>query len=144
MRRVFTTVAVAAVALALVGCGTNKPVGESVGEPYAILTGELGCFAGGEGGIADTLLPDPLRGVKFAGLPVMWPTGYTARRIDGQITIFDAQGDMKAITGRKYYISVALPPDPRYSAYAAAAECGYHWDFIDCTANPTDSYCPPR
>jgi hypothetical protein len=78
----------------------------------------------------------------------MWPTGYTAwRGSDGEVTVLDASGALKAITGRRYYISVGLSGSLGYgggSKYVAAVECTNHHDFIDCTANPTDTYCEPQ
>ncbi len=134
-----------AAALCLAACGNaDKPVGE----PVTILTDEVGCFAGGESGIRDTLVADAKYGTAFAGKQVMWPTGYTGwRGSDGEVTVLDASGAVKAITGRKYYISVGLSRSLGYgggSKYVAAAECKYHHDFIDCTANPTDQYCKPE
>jgi len=133
-----------AAALCFGGCAdTNKPVGE----PVAILTDEIGCYAGGETGVTDTLVADAKYGTAFAGRQVMWPTGYTAwRGSDGEVTVLDAHGAVKAVTGRKYHISIALSAslgmgvsDP----YVAAAECGYPHDFVDCTANPISEYCKP-
>ncbi len=89
----------------------------------------------------------------------MWPAGYTARRLGTEVIVLDTQGNVKATTGRTYHISQAFAPtlmredDGSYSgpgtpppsdAFPAAADCTYHHDFIDCTANPTDSWCKPR
>jgi hypothetical protein len=147
MRRLTTTVAVA---LLLAGCGS----GES---PTAVplLTGNLGCYAGGESGPTALLVADPTYGTSLNGQPVMWPGGYTARRAGSQVEVLDAAGTVRATTGRTYHISFAyapgLTPNDDGSvdsvgparAFPAAADCGYAWDFIDCTATPADRYCKP-
>lgn len=145
--RIITTVVLA---LGLAGCAALTPRGEQV----PLLTGNLGCYAGGEGGPTALLVAEPKYGTSFSGQPVMWPAGYTARRVGTEVIVLDAQGIVKATTGRTYHISQAFAPMlPPYSnetytgpqgAFPAAAHCGYHWDFIDCTANPTDTWCQPR
>ena len=148
MLRVVSSVALA---LSLLGCGSAAPPGESV----RLLTGDLSCYAGGEGGPTAPLLAEPEYGTSFDGRPVMWPTGYTARRVGTEVVVLDTQGKVKATTGRTYHISHAfalmLIPDDAGSlgfepanALPAAADCPYHHDFIDCTANPTDSWCQPH
>lgn len=142
-----------AFALCLPGCGSAAP-SVPPGEPVPLLTGALGCYAGGEGGPTARLIVDPNYGTSFDGQPVMWPLGYTARRAGSEVVILDTQGRVKATTGRSYHISHAFAYDPNDDGtfnglapndlFPAAAECGYHWDFIDCTANPTDSYCLPH
>lgn len=131
------------VALCLAACASK-----AVGDPVAILTDRVTCFAGGESGITDTLLADPKYGTAFAGRQVMWPTGYTAwRGSDGQVTVLDAHGAVKAVTGRKYHISIAWAESLGMTGggrYVAASECSQHWDFVDCTANPTDEWCKPH
>jgi hypothetical protein len=146
MRRIATV----SLALFLAGCGALGPRGEQV----PLLTGSLGCYAGGEGGPTAELIVDPEYGTSFAGRPVMWPTGYTAWRVGSQIEVRDGGGNLKAATGRKYHISHAYAPmlipgddgsvgfEPA-NAFPAAADCTYHHDFIDCTANPTDRWCQP-
>ena len=147
MRRIATL----GLALFLAGCGVLNPGGEQV----PLLTGSLGCYAGGEGGPTAELIVDPEYGTSFAGRPVMWPTGYTAWRVGSQIQVRDVGGNLKAATGRKYHISHAyapmlIPKDDGtfnspgpHDAFPAAADCTYHHDFIDCTANPTDPWCQP-
>jgi hypothetical protein len=90
----------------------------------------------------------------------MWPEGYTARPAGAEIVVLDAKGNVKATTGRTYHISYAYAPALTYptndalgegpkptNAFPAAADCGYAWDFIDCTAapsapgSPADQYC---
>ena len=140
--RSFTAVALAA---GLACCGGTAP---SPGEPVALLTGvdpEV-CYAGGESGLTDVLVADPIRGTSFGGRPVMWPTGYTARRAGSEVEVLDLEGRVRATTGRTYHISIApIGPDGDASliAYPAAAECSAPWDFIDCTADPGNQYCEP-
>ena len=90
----------------------------------------------------------------------MWPSGYTARRVGGQVVVLDAAGNGRATTGRTYHISFAYVPgiipnddgshagsDPA-NPFPAAVDCGYAWDFIDCTdaasaaaGSPAGKYC---
>jgi hypothetical protein len=143
-----------ALALSLLGCdagGVGAPPGESV----PLLTGDLGCYAGGEGGPTALLLAEPQSGTSVFGKPVMWPTGYTARRAGSEVEVLDTQGKVKATTGRTYHMSQAYAPalipnddgtfDGRgpHDAFPVAADCTYHHDLIDCTDNPTDLWCQP-
>jgi len=139
-----------ALALSLLGCGAGGS-GASPGESVPLLTGATGCYAGGENGSTAPLLAEPQYGTSWLGTPVMWPSGYTARRAGSEVDVLDTRGKVKATTGRTYHISWAaaymLPPygfsfEPN-NAFPAAADCPYHHDFIDCTANPTDVYCQP-
>jgi hypothetical protein len=176
------TVSYVALVLSLLGCysagasappgkslaspdGPSAPAGESVtssagptpspGESVPLLTGDLGCYAGGEGGPTAPLIAEPQYGTSFAGKPVMWPTGYSARRFGAEVQVLDRHGKVKATTGRTYHISQAFAPalipnddgpfeaPGPHDAWPAAADCTYHHDFIDCTANPTDAWCQP-
>ena len=132
------------VALSLAGCATRERI--------PLLTGALGCYAGGEGGGTGLLVADPTYGTSFGGQPVMWPEGYSGRHAGSEIEVLDALGRVKATTGRIYHISFAsaygldngsgsLTSVGPANAYPAAVDCGYHHDFIDCTAAPTDQYC---
>jgi hypothetical protein len=128
----------------LTGCGWNPPRAA-----VPLLTAALACYAGGEQGETGVLVVDPENGTSFNGRPVIWPTGYTARRAGIEVEVLDARGNVKATTGRSYYISFAYAPmlgDDATAPYPAAAECGYPWDFIDCTdpappATPAGRYC---
>jgi hypothetical protein len=160
-----------ALVLSLLGCyagGASAPPGESLrglaapsappSGPVRLLTGSLGCYAGGEGpGATAPLVVDATYGTSFLGRPVMWPTGYTARRAGFEVEVLNTQGKVIATTGRTYNIAHAYAPDlvpnddgsfggtpPPPSAFPAAVECTYEFDFVDCTANPTDVYCQPR
>lgn len=143
-----------ALLVAACGAAAQTPRGEQV----PLLTGTLGCYAGGEGGPTDELTLDPQYGTSFSGSPVMWPAGYTGWRIGAVVEVRDAAGNLKATTGRAYHISHAFlfsemlgseddgslaglrPAD----VFPAAVECSYHHDFIDCTADATDMWCLPR
>jgi len=125
------------------------------GESVPLLTGDVGCYAGGEGGPTGLLVAEPRYGTSFVGRPVMWPRGYTARRAGSEVEVVGADGRVKATTGRTYHISVGPAPelvpnddgsfdyDGPTNAFPAAADCPYHHDFIDCTADPRDMWCQP-
>ena len=126
-----------ALAFLAAGCG-------ALNEPVQLLTDDVGCFAGGEQGTTDTLFADAASGTRFAGLPVVWPKGYTAHRAGPDVVVVDAHGSVKAVTGRTYHISHAWAMSLTMnddSVYAAASDCGYAWDFVDCTAEPQNGYC---
>ena len=149
--RVARLVSAVALTLCLLGC-------DLWAEPVPLLTGSLSCYAGGEGGPTALLVVDPKYGTSFDGRPVMWPQGYTARRAWGEVVVLDATGNVKATTGRTYHISSAFAPElvpaddgsgvpEPTNAFPAAADCGYAWDFIDCTAgtsvpgSPAEQWC---
>ena len=146
-------VATLGLALLLAGCGGAPEA--TTGEQVPLLTGDLGCYAGGEGGATGHLIAEPQYGTSWFGKPVMWPSGYTAWRIGTEVAVLDTHGKIKATTGRDYHISRAYWPDQYpnddgtfdgpgpHDAFPAAADCGYHHDFIDCTANPMDRWCQP-
>jgi len=131
------------------GTAESPPITDPIDGPVELLTARLGCYAGGEGGPTALLVADPKYGTSFSGRPVIWPAGYTARRVGTEVIVLDGDGKVKATTGRTYHISQAMVIDAGYGPYKddalpAAVECGYHHDFIDCTANPTDMWCQPR
>jgi hypothetical protein len=106
-----------------------------------LLTGVDRCYAGGESGIRGMLLADPTYGASINGMPVMWPVGFTGVRVGGEIGVLDSAGKAVATTGKVYYMSrgPVSSEDKRLlmesiGAFPAAANCGYPWDFIDCTA----------
>jgi hypothetical protein len=141
VRRVIGTLTLV---LCLSGCQA------AVGEPVDLLTGvePNSCFAGGETGTTGPLVVDPKYGTSLNGKPVMWPVGFTARRVGGEVKVLDGAGNVRATTGRLYHISIApVWSDDKQrllesvGAYPAAANCDYPWDFIDCTAAPADMYC---
>jgi hypothetical protein len=107
-----------------------------------LLTGDTGCYAGGESGQAGVLVADPKYGTTFNGMVVEWPQGFRGFTENGVVQIVDPKGTHIATTGRRYYISFAYPyaNEPRtidgLEVYPAAATCGYPWDFVDCAASP--------
>jgi hypothetical protein len=128
-----------AIGFLLLGCGSGPPP-----DGFELLTGPLGCYAGGERGAAGTLEVDSEYGTRFNGIPVMWPAGFTGVRVGDEVEVHDASGTAIATTGRKYYISVAYADRARdmlerlgIDAYPAAANCGYPWDFVDCSRPAT-------
>lgn len=136
--RVTTTLALA---LCLLGCNS---------QPVAVLTGvdANACYAGGESGPTALLVVDPKYGTSFDGKPLMWPVGYTGRRLGDEVEVLNAAGTVVATTGRLYHISMGYVSSDgarqiiqSVGAFPAAANCGYPWDFIDCTAAPVDLYC---
>ena len=130
-----------AFALLLAGCGPS-------GEPVELLTGDSACYLGGEQGVTGELVAGGPYGTMFNGDTVMWPKGYTGRRAGDEIEVLDADGGVRATTGRTYHIASAwasqLPPDVG-NPLAAAVECGYPQDFVDCDAFLADArYCDPN
>ena len=135
-----------AVGLCLFGCTTTE---------VPLLTGIQACYAGGEHPVLQgMLIPDPEFGTRIAGKgPVMWPVGYTARRLEGlsgEIQVLGRSGDVVARTGRTYMMAPA--PDQQGDAglimertgAIASPDC-YPWDLVDCSPLSTDheiSYCP--
>jgi hypothetical protein len=107
MRRVTSTLALA---LCLLGC---------TGEPAKLVAGlsqSCSIRAGPPVDIQGVLVPDPEYGTAIkvdpnawgwapsmlgSTLPVVWPTGYTARRHPGgEVEVLDAAGEHVATTGR--------------------------------------------
>ncbi len=99
-----------AVALSLVGCGLIAPPGE----PVPLLTGDGpnggGCFTAE---YRFTLEPDAHYGTRTGEdgvpgdetIPVMWPTGYTGRRLSsGEVVVRDRSGNVVATTGHTYEV----------------------------------------
>jgi hypothetical protein len=130
---------VLAVGLVFAGCGAIGPRVPLLTYPDAVAS----CYAGGEQGVTGLLTSEPTYGTSFAGRPVMWPHGYTARQVGNDVEVLDVNGGVKARTGRTYHISFAPPPSTLNpaNAFVAAANCGYPHDFVDCTAAPTNQYC---
>jgi hypothetical protein len=110
-----------ALALVVVGCGF---VG---GEPVELLTGVVpqytaggGCFLGSETG---KLIVDSKYGTAFMTgangiVPVMWPPGFTGRRVGSEVVVLDPLGNALATTGRTYQIGGlvrASEPHPEVS-----------------------------
>lgn len=139
MRLATTTLALAS---CLLGCQLVAH------EPVRLLTGVNGCYAGGETGMKGRLVVDRDYGTRFNAVPVMWPVGFTAVRVGSEVEVLDTAGKVIATTGREYYISrgyVSSPEGARLEsigAFPAAANCGYPWDFVECSPPaPPSTYC---
>ena len=114
-----------AIALSLLGCRSPAPSGE----PVKLLTGPLPFDAdecSNDDFVASMLLIDVQYGTVLAGFltdqrtPVMWPPGYTARRVQGQVVVVDVAGNLVAVTGQSFGIRGNLlfgRPEPGLSAY---------------------------
>ena len=130
-------VAVFALALSLSAVGCASPTGE----PVQLLTGDLGCYAGGGQAVEGSLIADPQYGTRFTGQPVMWPVGFTAVRLgNGEVAVFNPDGKHIATTGKRYGIAYAFPyhqaPDmfrlaDGTDSFPAAADCGYSHYFYE-------------
>jgi len=147
-----------AVGLSVLGCSAAAPATDSDPSvqpspsaqpspgPVELLTGDTSCYAGGEGGTAGVLIVDPEYGTRWNGMPVLWPTGFTAVRVGSELEVRDAAGEAVARTGQAYHISFAhvdgdtLQLVEEIGAYPAAVLCGYPWDFVDCATEPAP-YC---
>ena len=106
MRRAATTLALA---LCLLGCGSPVPPGE----PVELLSGarpfdEDECSR--DSYVASELLVDPQYGTALASflagerVPVMWPPGFTGRRVGSDVVVLDTVGNVVATTGQSYSI----------------------------------------
>jgi hypothetical protein len=96
-------------ALCLMGCGL-EPGGDpvllatGVGEFPVPADGSTACITYDNVGL---LIDDPETGTAAQGdygiRPLIWPVGYTARRLaGGEIVVLNGKGDVVATTGRKY------------------------------------------
>jgi len=138
-----------ALVLSLAGCGL-------IPGNVKLLTGIEACYAGGEHPeFQGVLVPDLDFGTRIEGKgPVMWPVGYTGRRLaGGEVEVLDRTGSVVATTGRAYMMA----PVPNQAEEAqrlldstgaiASPNC-YGWDLVDCSPGTTDtdaaSYCPRR
>jgi hypothetical protein len=93
--------AVAALGLCLVGCASQG----SSGEPVELLTGAVGCYAGGASPFTGALTADSTYGTAFDGRPAVWPVGYTGWRVGSEVAVVDGSGKSVATTGSRYYFS---------------------------------------
>jgi hypothetical protein len=93
----------------LLGCGAKVPPGE----PVQILTGAMPfdedeCSA--DSYVASELIVDPGYGTALAGyaggprVPVMWPEGFTGRRVGSEVAVVDSDGSLVAMTGQSYSV----------------------------------------
>ena len=101
MRRIGTSICLA---MSLLACGSSAPSGD----PVALLTASTkadGCYTFQ---VTDTLVTDARYGtlVEHHGVPVMWPLGYTGRRMSsGEVVVLDPSGKVVATTGHVYAIN---------------------------------------
>jgi len=117
------------------------------GERVELLTADLACYLGGEAPRTAELVADAEQGTTFTGLPVVWPTGFTGRRAGSEVEVLDAGGNVRATTGRRYWIAPAHRPHGAgdLDQFPAAVDCGYPWDFGECDASGEPAqYCEPE
>ena len=50
---------------------------------------------------------DPNVGVTAGGTPLMWPQGYTARRVGSEVGVYDKRGQLRVTTGENHAIAGA-------------------------------------
>jgi len=95
---------VAALTLCLLGCN---------GEPVGLLTGvdPNACWAGGEARFEGLLVAGGDYGITLDGKPVMWPDGFTGRRVGPEVEVLDGRGHVVATTGRWYRFAVGYISD---------------------------------
>jgi len=129
MRRVTITLALAFLVL---GCSAR------FGDRVELLTASSGCYLGGEQAAEDELLADAEYGTKFAGMPVIWPVGFTGvRLVGGEVAVVNNAGNVVATTGKKYGIAFAYPEEEarrlkeRVGGLVAAVNCPYPHDFYE-------------
>lgn len=118
---------VVALALCLVGCG--EPASPS-GEPFELVTSWEPGRAPVNGGVsacrpgwwtAGRLVVDPKRGTaieveggdvykKGATKPVLWWPIFTGRRVGNEVFVLGPDGNVVAVTGRRYRIGGSFEP----------------------------------
>jgi hypothetical protein len=99
-----------ALALCLTGCGAAGPSGDRVqlitGVPPGMASG--GCYTNFAVG---PLIIDPTYGTAATDengggtTPVVWRPGFTGRRVGSEIVVRDSNGNVVAMTGRRYKIA---------------------------------------
>ena len=84
-----------------------------LGEPVEVLTGAMPFDAdecSTDFYVSSMLLADPEYGTVVAGFladqrtPVMWPPGFTGRRVGSEVAVLDATGIVVATTGQSFSI----------------------------------------
>ena len=91
-----------ALTLCLMGCGAIPR-----GEPVELLTGARDqCFLSWTDGrlVVDAEYGTALADGDRAGTPVMWWPGFTGRRVGSEVEVLDPEGNVVAITGKRYRI----------------------------------------
>jgi hypothetical protein len=118
------------------GCG-----GIASGDRVELLTADLSCYLGGEHPVTAQLVADAEHGTTFDGLPVVWPSGFSGRRTGSEVEVLDAAGNVRATTGRRYWIATAAGV-PYGDKFPAAVDCPHPWDFGECDASgEAATYC---
>jgi hypothetical protein len=139
VRQAVVSILVAAVLIA--GCSSAASV-VSADSVQLLTGGDDACYAGGEHPGSGQLVAEGEYGTTFNGKPVMWPVGYTGRRVGAEVEVLDPSGTVRATTGRLY--SIAQMPNYEESVFRAAVDCGYEWDFNDCTRPKMADACDPQ
>jgi hypothetical protein len=104
-----------ALALLVLGCGPSAAEVQQ-GVPVQLLTGDYQGMASGGGcftywatgplsvdATSGTAIMDADAGATTTE-PVMWRPGFTARRVGSEVVVLDPNGNVVAVTGRKYKI----------------------------------------
>ena len=117
MKRIAAT---ALLSLFMIGCGERVQQPERVSLVTGVAKDEQlpngepsGCYA------QQTVIEltyDPTWGTGSSYGPIAWRPGYTARRAGSEIEILDPDGNVEAITGKKYWVMGGNPngwPDPQ-------------------------------
>jgi hypothetical protein len=102
MRRVTTTLALA---LCLLGCSLVLPW-----DRVELLTSSEDYGSCDLMGPIGKLTADPKFGTVFDGMPVMWPPGFTGRRVGSEVEVLNPSGKVVATTGRSYEMFPAGGP----------------------------------
>jgi hypothetical protein len=90
------------------------------GDQVQLLTGVDRCF--GVFPVEGTLLANPTSGTTIDGEPVMWPKGFTGRRVGSEVAVSDPQGNVVATTGKRYRLAEGgAGPNPPAGVFYA---CG--------------------
>ena len=76
-----------------------------------------------DGGMSGELVADDTNGTALAPLhkPVMWPPGFTARRVGSEVQVLDGLGRVVATTGQTYEIDGGGDQSPYWCAMSARA-----------------------
>jgi hypothetical protein len=158
-------IAALAVALFLVGCGSDP----RTGQPVQLITVETQPRFGSC--VLDLFYVADIVADATTGTPVdaatgeafAWPKGFTARRAGSEVEVFDRAGNLVLTTGRRYRVCPAADETRPGSGLAAQSSrgawvigmvdacvrCelggyGYPFDVVDCIAEPTASWCELR
>jgi hypothetical protein len=91
-------------ALSLLGCSGAAPTqAPSRGAQVPLLTAEPG--TGSFVNVVIDVVADPETGtpiIEMHGVPMRWPTGYTAWRVGSETEVLDPNGNRVVVTGQRY------------------------------------------